>query len=170
MRRLTALLLALVLSACGEEEQATPSAHKLDPGATGYYCGMLLGEHAGPKGQILLKSRKEPIWFSSARDTFTFLQLPEEPKDVAATYVSDMAKAASWDSPGAENWVAAEGALYVVGSDREGGMGGPEAVPFSDEAAAQKFIQEHGGRIVKFEEAKKEVADPAKSPDGAGGG
>ena len=124
---------------------------------------MLLSEHAGPKGQILLKSRTDPVWFTSVRDTFTFLALPEEPKDVAAVYVSDMGRAASWERPG-DAWIAAQQAVYVLGSDREGGMGGPEAVPFGDEAAARAFIAEHGGRILRFEEAKAAIADAARPP------
>ena len=89
-------------------------------------------EHPGPKGQIILASRIEPVWFSSARDTFSFTMLPEEPKDIRAIYVSDMAKAPSWEQPGANNWVDAKQALFVVGSRIKGGMGADEAVPFSD--------------------------------------
>ena len=68
---------------------------------------MNLLEHKGPKGQIILASQAEPIWFSSARDAFSFTMLAEEPKDILAVYVSDMAKAPSWDKPGANNWVDA---------------------------------------------------------------
>ena len=60
--------------------------------------------------------------------------LPEEPKDIRAIYVSDMAKAPNWDKPGATNWVDAKQASFVIGSRMKGGMGGDEAVPFSDRA------------------------------------
>ena len=89
-------------------------------------------EHTGPKGQIILASRKEPVWFSSARDAISFTMLPEEPKDIRAIYVSDMAKAPNWEKPGADNWVDAQQAFFVIGSRMQGGMGGDEAVPFSD--------------------------------------
>jgi copper chaperone NosL len=148
-----------VLAGCGKEEAAVvppPVATALD--ATGRYCGMLLAEHAGPKGQILLKSGSDPVWFTSVRDTFTFLALPEEPKDVAAVYVSDMGKAPSWEKPGDQNWILAGKAVYVVESDQAGGMGGAEAVPFGEESAAQTFVGQHGGRIVPFDDAKKAMA------------
>jgi len=157
-----AVLLAGVLlaGACSEEKNAEiPSPVAMAPDATGHYCGMLLAEHSGPKGQILLASGDKPVWFTSVRDTFTFLSLPEEPKDVAAVYVSDMAKAPSWEKPGETNWVLADKAVYVVESDQMGGMGAAEAVPFGDDAAAKSFIAQHGGRIVPFEDAKAAMSE-----------
>ena len=74
--------------------------------------------------------------------------LPEEPKDILAIYVSDMGKAPDWEKPGADNWIEARKAFFVIGSRAKGGMGGDEAVPFSDRAAAEKFVAENGGRIV----------------------
>lgn len=162
MKALVRIAIAIgfaALAGCGREEAATvplPVATAAD--ATGHYCGMLLAEHSGPKGQILLKSGDDPVWFTSVRDTFTFLALPEEPKDVAAVYVSDMGKAPSWEKPGDQNWILADTAVYVVESDRVGGMGGVEAVPFGDEASARSFVGQHGGRVVSFADAKDAMA------------
>ncbi len=89
----------------------------------GRYCGMNVLEHPGPKGQIILEPTNEAVWFSSARDTLAFTMLPEEPKGIAAIYVSDMAKAPSWEEPGAENWVDARKAFFVIESAAVGGMG-----------------------------------------------
>ena len=86
-------------------------------------------EHPGPKGQIILASRDEPVWFSSARDAFSFTMLPEEPKDIRAIYVSDMAKAPSWDKPGQTNWVDARQALSSsAAACRRHGRGGGGAL------------------------------------------
>jgi copper chaperone NosL len=145
-----AILAALALSAC-EEEAAKPAARTLTDAAIGRYCGMMLTEHEGPKGQILLEGSDEPVWFSSARDTIAFTLLPEEPKDIAAIYVSDMGKAASWAEPGTDNWTDAKTASFVIGSSAEGGMGGAEAVPFADADAAAAFAAEHGGEVVAFD-------------------
>jgi copper chaperone NosL len=161
-RSFAALALAAILAGCSKQEaEVVPPAHILTADAVGHYCGMLLSEHAGPKGQILLTGEDKPVWFTSVRDTLTFLALPEEAKTIAAVYVSDMAKAPSWDQPGADNWVLAADAVFVLDSDREGGMGGVEAVPFSSEAAAQAFVGQHHGRIVHFDEAAKSVAGDA---------
>lgn len=157
----TIMIVGLMLTAaCSKEESAeVPAALVMAPDATGHYCGMLLAEHSGPKGQILLASDDAPVWFTSVRDTFTFLALPEEPKDIAAVYVSDMGKAPSWDKPGDANWILADRAVYVIDSDQEGGMGGAEAVPFGDEAAAKSFVAQHGGKIVGLEDAKAVMAE-----------
>jgi copper chaperone NosL len=160
MIRLLAAVAALaILAGCSKEDaRSVPAAHSLTADATGHYCGMLLAEHAGPKGQILLEGQDAPVWFTSVRDTLTFLALPEEAKNIAAVYVSDMAKAASWEKPGADNWVLAGAAFFVIDSDRQGGMGGAEAVPFSTEDAAQAFIKQYRGRIVRLDEAAKAIA------------
>lgn len=160
MKRLAlsfALLAAMVLVGCSEKStSALPPPHTMTAEAIGHYCGMNLFEHGGPKGQILAASLIEPVWFSSARDTIAFTMLPDEPKDIQAIYVSDMAKASSWDKPGSDNWVEARKALFVIGSRVRSGMGGDEAVPFSDRAAAEKFLAENGGRIVTFAEVPRD--------------
>jgi copper chaperone NosL len=148
---------ALILSGCNEQKTAeVPPPQEMTDSAIGRYCGMNVMEHPGPKGQIILASQKEAVWFSSARDAISFTLLPEEPKDIRAIYVSDMAKAPNWEEPGTTNWVDAKQASFVIGSRRQGGMGGEEAVPFSDKAAADKFVAENGGRVVTFSEVPKD--------------
>ncbi len=145
------LLAPIALGGCFDKQAAKiPSPLRMTVDAIGHYCGMNLLEHGGPKGQIFVASLIEPVWFSSVRDTIAFTMLPDEPKDILAIYVSDMGKAKSWDQPGADNWVEARKALFVIGSRMKGGMGGEEAVPFSDRGPAEKFVAENGGRIVGF--------------------
>ncbi len=159
MRRLAltfALLIPVALAACQKEAAQLPPPQTMTAEAIGHYCGMNLLGHPGPKGQIFAASLIEPVWFSSVRDTIAFTMLPDEPKDIQAIYVSDMGKAASWDKPGADNWVEARKALFVIGSRLKGGMGGDEAVPFSNRAAAEKFVTENGGRIVTFDQVPRD--------------
>ena len=152
------LLSALLLAGCEEaEEVLPPKPFALTTEAMGRYCGMNVIEHAGPKGQIILDARApEPIWFSSARDTLAFTMLPEEPKDYAAIYVSDMSKAPSWEKPGETNFIDARQAFFVIGSSLRGGMGAEEAVPFSTQGAADQFAAKNGGRVVSFGEVPSE--------------
>ncbi|MDK1491175.1 nitrous oxide reductase accessory protein NosL [Sinorhizobium sp. 7-81] len=159
----------LLLAGCENEEQANmPAPYSLTADAMGRYCGMNVLEHPGPKGQVILENIPEPIWFSSARDTIAFTMLPEEPKDIAAIYVSDMAAAPSWEEPGAENWIDARKAFYVIGSTVKGGMGAEEAVPFSSEADARDFAAKNGGRVTDFAEVPKEyVLGTGTAPQGA---
>lgn len=170
VRLLALLLLALPVAACDETPAERPSPVEVTDEAVGHYCGMLLAEHAGPKGQAHLRGRSEPVWFSSARDALIFLRLPEEPRDVAAVYVTDMARARNWDRPEPGTWVAAEDAWFVIESDRRGGMGGPEAVPFSREDAARAFAQQHGGRVVRLAEVPDSYLFDPGAPGGEEGG
>jgi copper chaperone NosL len=166
-----ALLAILLAAACGEDETAAaPPPVALTQDAIGHYCGMALVEHDGPKGQILLRGSDRPVWFSSARDTIAFTMLSEESKAIRAVYVSDMAKAESWTQPGATNWVEARSAHFVLGSDRRGGMGAEEAVPFSDKAAAERFSAEHGGRVLAFAEVPRDwtLGDGGTAPRAPG--
>lgn len=146
-------LAMLMLAACDKAAPvAPPPPAEVSDEATGYYCGMLLVDHEGPKGQIHLASRSGPIWFSSVRDTIAFLRLPEEAKDVVAVYVNDMGRARNWDQPEAGTWVDARAAWFVVDSSMRGGMGAPEAVPFATETAAESFRARHGGRVVRLDD------------------
>lgn len=151
--RLRMILLAgslIALDGCQRGPETMPAPFAMTEDAMGRYCGMNILEHPGPKGQVILAKYDEPIWFSSARDTIAFTMLPEEPKDIRAIYVSDMAKAPSWDNPGSDNWVNAKEAFFIIGSDRKGGMGAAEAVPFSSRESARAFASEHGGQLTSF--------------------
>lgn len=149
-----ALLSSMLLAGCKEPapEATPPPAAEVDDEASGYYCGMLLMDHTGPKGQVHLASRDSPIWFSSVRDTIVFLRLPEEPRDVVAVYVNDMGAATNWDHPEPGTWIDARTAWYVLNSTRRGGMGAAEAVPFSTEAAADAFRSRHGGQVARLDQ------------------
>jgi len=144
---LAALCLA-ALAACRDEDRAAaPGPVPMTADALGHYCQMALGEHPGPKAQVHLKGVAAPIYFAQVRDAIAFQRMPEQSHAIAAIYVSDMAAAPSWDNPGAENWIAAATAHFVIGSTATGGMGATELVPFSDAAAAAAFAGERGGRV-----------------------
>lgn len=148
-----AAFLAVGVAACGDRTpQAAPPPVEVTADATGRYCGMLLAAHEGPKGQVHLGSQKGPVWFSSVRDTLAFMRLPEEPRDITAVYVNDMGRSAQWEQPDPGAWVDPREAWFVIGSDVRGGMGAPEAVPFSQERAARAFQAKHQGRVVRLAE------------------
>ncbi len=159
-RRLQQVAAAALLAAAaglGGCDNRAPAAPPPPPAevqaeAVGHYCGMLLVDHEGPKGQIHLSSRSSPVWFSSVRDTVAFMRLPEEPRDITAVYVNDMGRARQWEQPEPGTWVEARRAWFVIESEMRGGMGAPEAVPFSERAAAEAFVARHRGRIVKLDD------------------
>ena len=145
---------AIALVGCDQKQAARepPKPQEFSADSIGHFCGMSLVEHPGPKGQIFVSGTKDPVWFASVRETFAFTMLPEEPKSIAAIYVTDMGKATDWRKPDPVVWIDARKAHYVIGGRRPGGMGGDEAVPFAEAARAQEFAGESGGRVVAFGE------------------
>ena len=100
---------------------------------------MVLNDHAGPKGQIFVRGRAGPVWFSSIKQVFAYTMLPEEPKGLLAVYVNDMATAGADGAPDPAVWIDARQAYYVIEGGYIGGMGAEDAMPFSDQARAQDF-------------------------------
>ena len=152
LRILVAVVAAIFLTGCNQDaaNSIPPPPIALSSDAMGVFCGMNLLEHPGPKGQIITRGRIDPFWFTSVRDTVAFTLMPDQPRDIRAIYVSDMAQAPSWEDPGATNWVDARKAFFVIESRKRGGMGTAEAVPFGNREAADAFAAANGGRVVTF--------------------
>jgi copper chaperone NosL len=145
-------LLILFLVACensSPRQVYEPQAVTRD--AIGYYCNMIVEDHAGPKGQILLTDAEKAIWFTSARDAVAFNLLPGESKNIAAFFVTAMDEA-EWDHPEKQlnSWIHAKSAWYVINSKQRGGMGQMEVIPFKQEQSASNFINEYGGEVVSY--------------------
>jgi len=150
-RTVLAMLMALLTVSCSDKQSSiVPDAQELTRDAVGYFCGMTVLDHNGPKGQVFLTDREQPLWFTSVRDTIAFTRLPGEPKNIAAIYVTDIGRA-SWDQPEPGTWIDARKAFYVIGSDRVGGMQAPEVAPFGNRKDAEQFMQQHGGKIYTFD-------------------
>lgn len=154
------LSLAVLLAACGGDEggqgQRPPPQAAIPQDATGHYCGMFLFEHKGPKGQILLRGREQPVWFTTIREVFAYTHLPEESRAIAATYVQDMARIRPDQSFPDDAWIDAQQAWYLILSSYIGGMGVHDALPFSDQAAARRYQQQYGGHIVAFDDVPRD--------------
>lgn len=153
----------LLLAACNDDALDIPPPLAMNEDALGHYCQMHILQHDGPKGQIHLTGFAMPIWFSQVRDGLAYIKLGERIADVTAFYVNDMGKAADWRTPGEKNWLAAESAFYVVGSDAIGGMGAPELVPFGKQEDALSFARRRGGTVKRYAEiASDDVLAPVE--------
>jgi copper chaperone NosL len=169
-RPLALCALLLALAACREEVASDlPEPVTLTAEAVGHYCQMELLEHPGPKAQVHLAGLPYPLFFSQVRDAIAYQRMPEQSHAIDVIYVNDMARAPSWEAPGVDNWVRADAAVYVVGSDAVGGMAAPELVPFADRADAEAFAAERGGSILALDAIEDaQVLTPVEFADDIG--
>ncbi len=159
------LLATLTLTGCSDADYGPPPKPvDLTRDATGYYCSMIVADHPGPKAQIHLAGRPQPVFFPSVVDAIAFLMMPGESKAVRAIYVNDMGRAYNWKSPEAGTWIDAHDAFFVLDSRRKSGMGQKEAVPFGTKEAAEEFVRTYGGYLARLKEVSANYIFPAADP------
>ncbi len=158
-----------LLAGCQQEadDMRAPAAITLTPDAVGHFCEMQIMMHEGPKAQIHLADVKDPLWFAQVRDGIAYLKSPEKSAEITSFYVNDMGAAKSWANPGIDNWIEADKAYYVVGSNARGGMGAPELVPFASRELAEKFASDKGGEIMMLSEIPAATVLSPVEMDGA---
>ena len=139
----------VLVAACGKKPEGAAQPQEIESATACVLDGMLLADYPGPKAQIFLEGIAAPLFFSQVRDAIAYMRGPEQVAPILAVYVNDMGKAdATWSRPGNGNWIVADKAFYVLGSARAGGMGAPEAVPFSSRERAEDFVRAEGGRVL----------------------
>ncbi|MDT8387298.1 MAG: nitrous oxide reductase accessory protein NosL [Thiogranum sp.] len=156
MRITLSSLLVLVLLVCGGCEQNAGTDPLQQPpvaiadGDECHVCGMIITRFPGPKGEAYVTRVEQPLKFCSTRDLFAWLLQPETAAVVEQIYVHDMAQT-DWTHPDDTQLIDARGAWYVTGSERTGAMG-PTLASFATREAAAAFAEQHGGRLLRFEE------------------
>ncbi|WP_461536503.1 nitrous oxide reductase accessory protein NosL [Spongorhabdus nitratireducens] len=152
---LTGFLIAL-LTACSDPE--TVVEHKpvpIESGDTCHLCGMIIKNHPGPKGELYAKGSEVVKRFCSTRDLFAWVLQPENQPNIDAIFVHDMA-VSPWNTPDDEAFINARDAWYVAGSSQAGAMGTTLA-SFAEQAAADKFAQDFGGKVIRFDDITLQV-------------
>jgi len=144
------------LSAC---DPATEHTVDLQPvpiadGDECHMCGMIISRFPGPKGEAFVQGASIPLKFCSTRDLFAFLTQPEAQANVLAAFVHDIGKT-SWEAPTVDAFIDARSAWYVADQPLRGAMG-PTLASFAERAAAERFISEHGGRLLAYGEITPE--------------
>ena len=155
---LAALSTAGLLSGCGDKaaEQTSLAPVGIDRSTSCELDGMLLADYPGPKAQIHFAGQDKPSFFCDTVELFNTLLAGEQVRPVRAVYVQDMGQA-DWDAPKG-HWIDAKAAVYVVGGKRHGSMG-PTIGSFAQEADAQKFATEYGGKVLRFGDIKADMVD-----------
>ncbi|MBL1241917.1 MAG: nitrous oxide reductase accessory protein NosL [OCS116 cluster bacterium] len=144
------LIMTIFLSSCGEDT-ILPSPEKMTRDSIGFYCAMIVADHIGPKAQVFEKGQEKSLWFSQVRDAFAYRSMPGEAQNLSVIYVHDMGQATSYDNPQVDGiWIKAKTAFYVINSDKRGGMGARETIPFGQKSDAENFAQQYNGIVVAF--------------------
>ena len=157
----TALLSAALaggLVACDSAEQTAISLApvEIDRSTSCELDGMLLSDYPGPKAQVHYAGQAQPVFFCDTVELFNTLLAAEQVRAVKAVYVQDMGQA-NWEQP-TGHWIDAKVGIYVLGSKRHGSMG-PTIGSFAQEADAQKFAAEYGGKVLRFGEITIDMVD-----------
>lgn len=149
MKKSILILVVVCLGACSDSTTSPekPLPIKLGGDEVGYYMQMIVADHAGPKAQLWLSDQTKPLWFVDVRDAILFMRTPEEADNITVIYAHDMAKNPDYNHV-KDIWVDINLAVFVIESERKGGMGMPETIPFSDRESAVNFVAEHGGEII----------------------
>lgn len=146
----------VLLAACGDKQEQAVVPLEIDPATTCDLDGMLLADYPGPKAQIHYKGAATPSFFCDTVEMFNTLLKPEQVKAIRAVLVQDMGKA-DWDQPRG-HWFDARTGFYVLGSKRHGSMG-PTIASFVQEADAQKFAADNGGRVLRYADVTLPMVD-----------
>lgn len=146
------------LAGCGERSDGARALApvEIDASTSCELDGMLLADYPGPKAQIHYAGAAAPVFMCDTVELFNTMLRPEQVRKVLAVYVQDMGKA-DWAQPRG-NWIDAKSGFYVLGSKRHGSMG-PTIASFAQEADAKKFIEQWGGKLLRYEEMKPEMVD-----------
>ncbi len=153
-----AVLAMAGLAGCGDKsaDARAAAATEITASTACELDGMLLADYPGPKAQIHYAGTAAPVFLCDTVELFATLLRPEQVRKVLAVYVQDMGLA-DWDQPRG-HWVPAGSALFVRGSKKMGSMG-PTLASFAMEADAKKFIDQHGGRLLRYAEVTPEMVD-----------
>ncbi len=155
---LAACLLTALLAGCGKSEQPGVSEAKpvpIEAGDECHVCGMLIDKFPGPKGEVYVRGSDKVLKYCSTRDLFSELLQPEMQAAVQEIYVHDMG-ATDWEHPSDAAFTDARSAWYVAGHDLRGAMG-PTLASFAKRENAERFIAEHGGRLLRFDDITLEM-------------
>ncbi|HJP30545.1 MAG: nitrous oxide reductase accessory protein NosL [Candidatus Latescibacteria bacterium] len=142
------LLLLTLLSACGPEPATDVVSLPVPPGEACTLDGMLIGQHDGPKAQ-LLRHDGERAYFCDAAEVFGEWLDPVRQRRVAGLWFQGLDEG-PWEAHD-DGWSQAQDLFFVAGSRRLGAMG-PTLAPFMKQASARAFVEQYGGTIYRFDD------------------
>ena len=151
---LATVLAAAMLSGCGQNQASGPPQHAvaIQKGDVCAVCGMYIRHYPGPRAEAYVEGRAKPLKFGSTRDFFAYALQPDHKTQLQSLFVQDTARI-EWAHPSdkADSFVDARKAYYVAWQPLHGAMG-PTLASFAKEADAEAYVQEHGGKLLTFDQ------------------
>ena len=147
----------LLLSGCDRGDKSAQS-HDPVPISNGdecHVCGMTINNYPGPKGQAFIRNHSTPFKYCSTRDLFSHILQPEVRSRITQIYTHDMGST-EWDTPSNTAFTDARQAWFVINHPMKGAMG-PTLASFAEKTAAENFVEQHGGKIVRFDDITLEM-------------
>ena len=153
----------------GMDDGAVPDPVAIGAGVQCDACGMVIGNHPGPSGELFYRDRSpadhdNPAWFDGLKSCLFPYYFEKDRLDwsLAVGYVTDYSTVEyTVQSEGSDRYISSHtdaasfaemsALTYVVDSVVQGAMG-PDFVPFSDPADADAFAAEYGGDVIAFED------------------
>jgi copper chaperone NosL len=159
IRRFAAAVgIGLVVAGCGRGHARLRQEAVAIPGdAVSASCGMRIAGSPGPRGEVFVEGRKQPLIFGSTRDLLGYVLQPENQARLEGMYVQDSARV-DWHDPSdaADTFIPARKAYYVAWQTLPGSMG-PTLATFADMDRAMAFRLRHGGQVLRFAQITPEL-------------
>jgi len=132
---------------------------KISPKERCPICGMFVTQYDEWITLIHDQKKNHTYYFDGVKDMMVFYFSPGSYGGGPKEDISDMQVKDYYSL----DWVNAQKAYYVIGSDVYGPMG-HEFIPFSSHKAAQSFLKDHHGkRVIMFPEITIELVESMRS-------
>ena len=118
-------------------------------------CGMFVAKYPNWLSQIQYENPEQTKFFDGVKDMMVFYFNPEHYGGIPSEAIKDIFVKDYYSL----NWLSAQDAFYVVGSDVYGPMG-HELIPFEIRDAAESFFKDHHGKeILTFDKITPELIE-----------
>ncbi|WP_435093190.1 nitrous oxide reductase accessory protein NosL [Halorubrum sp. N11] len=166
--------LSLAAAGCTDDESASITPVSIDGERACDQCGMIVGDHPGPVGQIHFEDDEpeggRPGQFCSSTCTYTYrFDAEDEGRTPLATFLTDYSAVdyevfteggdTQFSSHVESDAFARTTDLTVVARSEVVGAMGPELIPFSEDDDVASFVEEYGGESMPAEDVERSTLE-----------
>ena len=131
-----------VFAVCGDLH-AQQSPGEVLPDTRCSVCGMFVAKYPNWLARINYDDQEQVLFFDGVKDMMVFYFTPEKFNGPARKKIKEIMVKDYYSL----QWLSAEDAFFVIGSDIYGPMG-HELIPFATREAAENFMKDHHGKEI----------------------